>query len=316
MARSVTQPDRVLWVQPTSVALRVKSRSHPWLIAASLKILCRASKQPSAGCSDFNSTGSRISQHHSQTPQELLQLAAVSTSPPPGRHGLQNLPYMLLALIAVQSVALGGAIFTGSLARERRLKLEQLNIKLRQVNAELIKRHSQAEGAEQQSEASEAEQQAQSLAAARATLSSSLDAPAAAHPFESYGKGGLSLAQARRRLSGLLQAGRGMLRDGQPEQALQMLVEADSIAQELLDHRARRAILRVRAQGLQQMEQFQAALDCLQESLDLSLLSSIAGEDRDKADIYGTMADLLTDLGQFEEAAKFYDKCCQAIQDT
>ena len=58
------------------------------------------------------------------------------------------------------------------------------------------------EGAEQQSEAAEAEQQAQALAAARATLSSSLDAPAAAHPFESYGDDGLSLAQARRKLSG------------------------------------------------------------------------------------------------------------------
>ena len=53
-----------------------------------------------------------------------------------------------------------------------------------------------------------------------------------------------------------------------------------------------------------QMDQFQAALDCLHESLDLSLLPSFAGEDRDKADIYGTMADLLTDLGQFEEAAE------------
>lgn len=44
----------------------------------------------------------------------------------------------------MQSIALGGAIVTGSLARKRRLKLEQLNIKLRQVNAELMKRHSPA----------------------------------------------------------------------------------------------------------------------------------------------------------------------------
>ena len=58
------------------------------------------------------------------------------------------------------------------------------------------------EAAEQQPEVSEAEQHAQALAAARAALSSSLDAPAAAHPYESYGTGGLSLAQARRKLSG------------------------------------------------------------------------------------------------------------------
>ena len=45
---------------------------------------------------------------------------------------------------AMQSIALGGAIVTGTLARERRLKLQQLNSKLRQVNSELIKRHSQA----------------------------------------------------------------------------------------------------------------------------------------------------------------------------
>ena len=44
-----------------------------------------------------------------------------------------------------------------------------------------------------------------------------------------------------------------MLQDSQPTPALQPLAEADSIAQELLDHRARRAILRVRAQALQQV---------------------------------------------------------------
>lgn len=52
------------------------------------------------------------------------------------------------------------------------------------------------------------------------------------------------------------------------------------------------------------MDRFQAALDCLHESLELSQLPPFAGEDRDKADIYGAMADLLTDLGQFEEAAQ------------
>ena len=61
------------------------------------------------------------------------------------------------------------------------------------------------EAAEQQAEVSEAEQHAQALAAARAALSSSLDAPAAAHPCELYGTGELSLAQARRKISGYAQ---------------------------------------------------------------------------------------------------------------
>lgn len=51
----------------------------------------------------------------------------------------------------------------------------------------------------------------------------------------------------------LLQAGKASLRDSQPSQALQPLAEADSIAQELRDFRARRAVLRVRAQALQQV---------------------------------------------------------------
>lgn len=55
-----------------------------------------------------------------------------------------------------------------------------------------------------------------------------------------------------------------------------------------------------------QVGRFQAALDCLHESLELSQLPAFAGEDRDKADIYGAMADLLTDLGQFEEAAQVW----------
>ena len=58
------------------------------------------------------------------------------------------------------------------------------------------------EAVEQNAEAVQAELQAQALAAARASLSSSLDAPSAAHPVEGYGNGNLSLAQARRKLSG------------------------------------------------------------------------------------------------------------------
>ncbi|KAK9863981.1 hypothetical protein WJX84_011072 [Apatococcus fuscideae] len=220
---------------------------------------------------------------------------------------------MLWLLVAVQAVALVGATVTGSLARRRRLKLEQLNVKLRQVNAQLMKRRAQEEGVEQEAEIAEAELQARALATARASLSLSLEAPAAAHPFESYGDGSLSLAQARRKLSGLLQASKSSLRDNAPSQALQRLAEADTIAEELQDKRARRALLRVRAQALQQVGQLQAALSTLQESLDLS---AAIGDSRDEADMYGAVADLLADMGRLEEAAKYYDRCCQAIQET
>ena len=51
----------------------------------------------------------------------------------------------------------------------------------------------------------------------------------------------------------MLQASKDFLKDQQPQRALQDLAQAEIIAQELQDKRARRAVIRVRARALQQV---------------------------------------------------------------
>ena len=43
-------------------------------------------------------------------------------------------------------------------------------------------------------------------------------------------------------------------------------------------------------------------------------LSSEVGDHRGDADVHGTIADILTSLGDFSEAAKYYDKYIQGLQ--
>jgi len=214
--------------------------------------------------------------------------------------------FVVGAAVLVQSIALVGAVVGGFLARKRRFDLEQLNLKLRQINYELRKK------TDQDVHVCEADAEVESVRAYKAALEMALDAPAAAHPIEAYGPEGYSLAEARRDFSTLLMDARDEIRDGNGTAALETLKNALHLSEEISDLRAQRSAVRAQAQAHRAAGDLQSALNRLQRCLQLSLeLEEYTGD----VDVLGEIADVYADLGDYERAGKYYDRCIVAIQE-
>ena len=145
------------------------------------------------------------------------------------------------------------------------------------------------------------------------TKQKSLDAPAAAHPVETYGEADLSLAEARRAISRSLGEAKQALKAGCTGDALARTAEALALARELRDARAERAVVRLSARALRAAGDPRGALRELLRSADLS---EALGEGSGDADVAGAIADCYADLGDFERAGEWYDRCIAAIQES
>ncbi|GAB4821511.1 hypothetical protein N2152v2_008557 [Parachlorella kessleri] len=232
------------------------------------------------------------------------------------------------AVIVLQGMALIGAVVTGVLARRRREEMEQLNAKLRHINAELRRQREEAlridgvaeevpgvgGGGGSSSQAADAE-----WVAYRSTLERSLGAPAAAHPVEAFGDSKLSLAGSRRRIGAVIRAVKQQLREkeagtapGPDSVALPLVSEALGLAESIKDVKAQRALVRLQARALRQSGDLEGALHALERSMVLSLE---LGEKSGDADVFGEIGDVLTEMRDFERAGEYYDRCIQAIQD-
>ncbi|CAL8470685.1 g10227 [Coccomyxa elongata] len=209
-------------------------------------------------------------------------------------------------LIGLQAFALVGCLVTGTLARRRRIEVEGLNNRLRQINSELLQRSSVEELV------CSADEDREAVLAYRNALENALDAPAAAHPVEGYGPDNMSMAQARRTLSGLLRKGKEALRESDPSEAILAAKQALRIARELMDVRAERAVLRLLARGYRADGKLERSLKALHQSLELS---SKLEESSGDVDVLGAIGDLYTDLGDLEKAGEYYDRCIKAIQE-
>ena len=141
---------------------------------------------------------------------------------------------------------------------------------------------------------------------------SSDPAAAAAHPpSETYGEADLSLAEARRAISRSLGEAKQALKAGCTGDALARTAEALALARELRDARAERAVVRLSARALRAAGDLRGALRELLRSADLS---EALGEGSGDADVAGAIADCYADLGDFERAGEWYDRCIAAIQ--
>jgi len=199
----------------------------------------------------------------------------------------------LSVAVAAQAIALVGAAFTGVLARKRRQQLEATNEKLRRIAAEL-RRQREEDG------------DIPSDGAYIGALQRSLEAPSAAHPVEAYGGLQLSLARARRQLDEVIRDVKVQLRneDTGPTAAAQLLprlAEAGVMAGDIKDQQAQRAVARLRARALRKTGDLEGALGALREVLALSAALNGGDEGVD------------AEMGDFEEAGKYYDQCIAAI---
>lgn len=102
------------------------------------------------------------------------------------------------------------------------------------------------------------------------------------------------------------------LKAGCTGDALARTAEALSLARELRDARAERAVVRLSSRALRAAGDLRGALRELLRSADLS---EALGEGSGDADVAGAIADCYADLGDFERAGEWYDKCILAIQE-
>ena len=212
-----------------------------------------------------------------------------------------------------------GAAVTGTLARRRRLEAEALVLKLRAVNVALRERASDADAppvcaADEDRESAKA--YAAGLAVARrsedeeASSSSSDDNEAGPPSGVAIGEADLSVGEARRHLSRCLGEAKQALRRGCARDAVALTAEAEGVARELGDGRAERAVVRLAARAKRAAGDVRGGLADLMRSV---ALSEATGDASGDADVAGAIADTPAELGDFEAAAAWYDKCLAAI---
>ncbi|KAK4717575.1 hypothetical protein R3W88_015913 [Solanum pinnatisectum] len=184
---------------------------------------------------------------------------------------LFNMPILLL-------VALIGATVGGLVARQRKAELQRLNEQLRQINAALRR---------------------------QAKIESYA-------PNLSYAPAGVRVAETevivdprKEELISRLKNGKKFLRNQAPDKAQLEFKAALDLAQNLKEPLREKKAARGLGASLQRQGKYREAIKY--HSLVLEL-SARHGEDSGSTEAYGAIADCYTELGDLEQAAKYYDQ--------
>lgn len=146
----------------------------------------------------------------------------------------------------------------------------------------------------------------EALVAYRNALENAVSSPSAAHPVESIGEEGMSVATARREISKHIKRAKEHLKAKNGQGAVDRLMKAEKLVIELKDPIAERTVVRAQARAYQSLGKLTQAVDCLERGLSIS---ESMGDSQADADTYGQLGDLYVDLGQLDKAAVCYDKC-------
>ncbi|XP_061949419.1 protein FLUORESCENT IN BLUE LIGHT, chloroplastic isoform X1 [Populus nigra] len=182
-----------------------------------------------------------------------------------------NMPLLLF-------VALVGATVGGLLARQRKGELQRLNEQLRQINAALRRQ-------------AKIESYAPTLSYA----------PVGSRILESE----VIVDPRKEELISRLKVGKNFLRNQDPEKAFVEFKSALELAQNLKDPIEEKKAVRGLGASLQRQGKLQEAIKyhCM-----VLAISKREGEESGNTEAYGAIADCYTELGDLEQAAKFYDK--------
>lgn len=222
-----------------------------------------------------------------------------------------------------QSLALVGAIVGGIVARQRRKQLGILNSQLRQINAQLRARSDEQQQAFNPSSSSSPQ------LSLRTALERSMSQPSAAHPIEQISSSSSpSMARARQFINETISLGKRTV--GHPTfikspvdkitpEFLELLEDALATSNNIQDVQSASYLLRIKARAhlvLGTRGDMQEAMMNLKEAAAI-LLRHINydpdsrdmkedGDVLDIQDVYGELGDVFTDLGNYEEAARYY----------
>ena len=183
------------------------------------------------------------------------------------------------AVTALLSVALVGSTVTGSLAGRRRRQLEALTARMKELNLRLRTREGDL----------------------RAVLASFDAGPSSGGP----GRDDDAAAAEADPMVAYLQSGKQALREGRAGDAAALLREGLGLAESAGNPEARRSALLGLAAAEQQRGDLAAALELLFKVAGASLELEEAGG---SCDVYGLIADVYTEMGNYEEAGVWYDK--------
>ncbi|XP_049348353.1 protein FLUORESCENT IN BLUE LIGHT, chloroplastic-like [Solanum verrucosum] len=184
---------------------------------------------------------------------------------------LFNMPILLL-------VALIGATVGGLVARQRKAELQRLNEQLRQINAALRRQ-------------AKIESYAPNLSYA----------PAGGRVAETE----VFVDPRKEELISRLKNGKKFLRNQAPDKAQLEFKAALDLAQNLKEPLREKKAARGLGASLQRQGKYREAIKY--HSLVLEL-SARHGEDSGSTEAYGAIADCYTELGDLEQAAKYYDQ--------
>ncbi|XP_008798748.1 protein FLUORESCENT IN BLUE LIGHT, chloroplastic isoform X2 [Phoenix dactylifera] len=176
------------------------------------------------------------------------------------------------------AIAMIGATVGGLLARQRRGELKRLNDQLRQINAALRRQ-------------AKIESYAPNLSYA----------PVGSRMAESE----VIVDPRKEQLISNLRTGKNYLRSQDPEKAFAEFKAALELAQALGDYVEEKKAARGLGASLQRQGKYREAIKYHSLVLDIS---KRVGEDSGITEAYGAIADCYTELGELEQAGKFYDK--------
>ncbi|KAI3912368.1 hypothetical protein MKX01_038430 [Papaver californicum] len=184
------------------------------------------------------------------------------------------------------TVALVGAIVGGLLARQRKGELKKLNDQLRQINAALRKQ-------------AKIESYAPSLSYA---------------PVGSKGilEEDVIVDSRKHELMASLKTGKNFLRTQEPGKAYEAFKTAFELAQSLKDPIEEKKAARGLGASLQRLGKYKDAIKYHSMVLEIS---DREREESGNTEAYGAIADCYTELGELEQAGKFYDKYIMRLED-
>lgn len=187
-----------------------------------------------------------------------------------------NMPLLLI-------VALIGATVGGLLARQRKGELQRVNEQLRQINAALRRQ-------------AKIESYAPSLSYA---------------PVGRIAENEVIVDPKKPELISHLKSGKHFLRNQDPEKAYPEFKMALELAQSLKDPVEEKKAARGLGASLQRQGKYREAIKFHKVVLKIS---EREGEDSGNTDAYGAIADCYTELGELEQAGKFYDQYIARLQ--